>query len=61
MVKLEYEIRSEVSRLEKAIKFCDEAIIDFADDASVLHNFLVARSKYNHRLDTLKWVLNEKS
>lgn len=61
MVKTEKEIRAEITRLESGIKFCDEALIEFDDDASVCHNFLIARSKYNHKIKILKWVLNEKS
>lgn len=60
MVKTEKEIRKEITRLEEGVKFCDEALIEFDDDASVCHNFLIARSKYLHRIKTLSWVLNEK-
>lgn len=59
MIKTEKEIRKEIARLDNGVKFSEEALVDFEEDSSVCHNFLIARSKYMMKIKVLKWVLNE--
>ena len=59
MYRSESEIRTEIKRLEDGIKFAESAIIEFEDDPHSCHTFIVTKAKYNMKIRTLKWVLND--
>lgn len=59
MLRSEIEIKAERDRLKDGILFADKAIIEFEDDPQLCHNFIVLKAKYNMKLKTIKWVLNE--
>jgi len=59
MLKSAQQIRAEIKRLESGIKFANSAIIEFEDDPHSCHTFIVSISKYQMKIRTLKWVLNE--
>lgn len=61
MSRSDSEIRAEVKRLEDGVAFAENAAKEFEDDPGMHHTFIVLRAKYNLKIKTLKWVLNEDS